>query len=470
MASMNERALPHETSARASDLSPATPRVLGSVLDEAPWGGFQKRVLALTAAAVVFDGLDNQLIGFAAPALIRDWGISKADLVPIIAASLIAMTVGTAIAGFVADRIGRRPTLITSVALFGVASAAIALAPNLTVLLVLRLIAALGLGGAMPTATALVAEFTPKRNRSLAVTLGIVCVPLGGLLGGMLSAAILPGFGWRALFLIGGLLPLVAALVFAFALPESPEILLTRGREAEVRALLHRSGVTIASDVALVAGSADTDRDPSKGKERGLSALFASGYARDTILIWLAFFCCLLAVYSVFNWAPTYLADRGLDLRMASTGLAAFNFGGIAGAIACGWLIDRFGSRWPLSTLSALAVLVGLVVVVHPLGGGASTELIMVLFGALGFAINGVQTTLFALAASLYPATARATGVGMALGVGRLGAVLSSAAGAAAIAMGGSSYFALIAIAMAGALFSVVLLRRHTPPARTGEP
>lgn len=443
----------------------STELVIGTALDDAPWGGFQKRVLLLAAIAVVFDGLDNQLIGFAAPALIRDWGIDKADLVPIIAASLIAMTIGTAIAGFVADRIGRRPTLIASVALFGIASAAIALAPNLIVLFALRLIAALGLGGAMPTATALVAEFTPKRNRSLAVTLGIVCVPLGGLLGGVLAATILPSLGWRALFLIGGILPLIAALIFAVTLPESPQMLHARGDMTRLRALLRRSGIVVADEVALVADSAEQPQDGRRSG--GLRALFAPGYARDTVMIWAAFFTCLLAVYSVFNWAPTYLADRGLDLRAASTGLAAFNFGGIAGAIICGWAIDRFGSRWPLSALSAVAVLVGLGVVLRPLHADVSGEAIVLLFGVLGFAINGVQTTLFALAASLYPADRRATGVGMALGVGRFGAVLSSAAGATAIAMGGSSYFALIAIAMAGAFISVMLLRRHTPPARS---
>lgn len=462
---MDERAALHETSACTKERPAPRELAIGTALDDAPWGGFQKRILLLTAIAVVFDGLDNQLIGFAAPALIRDWGIDKADLVPIIAASLIAMTIGTAIAGFVADRIGRRPTLIASVALFGVASAAIALAPNLTVLFTLRLIAALGLGGAMPTATALVAEFTPRRNRSLAVTLGIVCVPLGGLLGGLLAATILPSMGWRALFLIGGLLPLVAALVFVVTLPESPQMLHARGDETRLRTVLRRCGIMVADDDALVANTGETAvGDDRKGGPR---ALFAKGYARDTVMIWFAFFTCLLAVYSVFNWAPTYLADRGLDLRAASTGLAAFNFGGIAGAITCGWLIDRFGSRWPLSLLSAVAVLVGIGIVVRPLHADVSSEAILFIFGVLGFAINGVQTTLFALAASLYPAATRATGVGMALGVGRLGAVLSSAAGATAIAMGGSSYFALIALAMAGAFLSVMLLRRHTPPART---
>ncbi len=428
-----------------------------AALETSRWSLYQKAILALTALAVIFDGLDNQLLGFAAPALIRDWGISKGDLVPIIASSLIAMTIGTSIAGFVADRVGRRPTLIASVALFGASSAAIAFAPSLAVLFALRLIAALGLGAAMPIATALLAEFTPLRQRAFGVTLGIVCIPLGGLLGGLLSANILPDHGWRALFLVGGLLPLVVAFLFLFFLPESPQLHLARGGDpAAVRKTLARCGIKVPPGARLVAETAITNVG-----QGGLRALFAGGLARETLLLWLSFFTCLLAVYSVFNWAPTLLAERGLDLRIASAGLAGFNFGGIAGALIGAWLIDRHGSRGPLVTLSAVAVVTALAAILKPLDAGVSEAYLIALFSLLGFCINGVQTTLFAVAATAYPTNARATGVGMALGVGRLGAVLSSAAGAAAIAAGGGAYFLMLAAAMAGAMIGLLLLKAH---------
>ena len=430
---------------------------IAAVLETSRWSLYQKAILALTALAVVFDGLDNQLLGFAAPALISDWGIDKADLVPIIAASLIAMTVGTSIAGFIADRVGRRPTLIASVTLFGCASSAIAFAPDLGTLFALRLVAAVGLGAAMPIATALLAEFTPLKHRAFGVTLGIVCIPLGGLLGGLLAADILPTYGWRTLFLVGGLLPIVVAIAFVFLLPESPQLHLARGGDpAVVRKTLAKCGIAVDPDALLVADSASVE--DGKG---GFRALFAGGLAANTFLLWLSFFTCLLAVYSVFNWAPTFLAERGLGLRVASAGLAGFNFGGIAGAIIGASLIDRFGSRFPLVALSAIAVVTALAAILKPLDSGSSELYLIALFSLLGFCINGVQTTLFAVAATFYPTKVRATGVGMALGVGRLGAVLSSAAGAAAIAAGGGTYFLLLAVAMAGALIGLLLFRGH---------
>lgn len=463
MATKQERILTisfeNRNGSAAPEASPGAVRRISVVtaLETSRWSLYQKAILALTALAVVFDGLDNQLLGFAAPALIRDWGISKADLVPIIASSLIAMTVGTSIAGFVADRFGRRPTLIASVALFGLASAAIAIAPNLAILFALRLVAAVGLGAAMPIATALLAEFTPLRNRAFGVTLGIVCIPLGGLLGGLLSANILPDHGWRALFLIGGLLPLVVVVAFLFFLPESPQLMLARGGDpAAVRKTLARCGIELDPDAQLVA-----ETNTASAGQSGLSALFAGGLARETLLLWVSFFTCLLAVYSVFNWAPTLLAERGLDLRIASTGLAGFNFGGIAGAIIGAWMIDRYGSRGPLVTLSAIAVITALSATFRPLNADTSEVYLIGLFSLLGFCINGVQTTLFAVAATTYPTTVRATGVGMALGVGRLGAVLSSAAGAAAIAAGGGAYFVMLGAAMAGAMIGLLLFRGH---------
>src|SRR6266852_6165740 len=164
---------------------------LRALLDDGPWTGFQKRVLLLGSATVVFDGFDNQLLGFAIPALIRDWGLTRTAFVPVIALSLIAMSVGTAAAGVLGDRFGRRPTLIASVAFFGLMTLATALCGSITTFTVARMFAALGLGGAMPHAVALLAEFTPRRRRSFAVTVGMICTPVGGLIAGLVSAGVM---------------------------------------------------------------------------------------------------------------------------------------------------------------------------------------------------------------------------------------------------------------------------------------
>jgi AAHS family 4-hydroxybenzoate transporter-like MFS transporter len=281
----------------------------------------------------------------------------------------------------------------------------------------------------MPNATAIAAEYTPPKKRALAVTLTIVCIPLGGLVAGLISRTILPDMGWRALFFVAGGMPLVVALILFLALPESPSF------------------------------QADA---PARQKAK-LSDLFGPGIVRDTLSLWSAFFACLLATYAVLSWAPTMLTEAGYSPAVASDGLTAFNFGGIGGAVLAAWFIMAIGSRWSLMTLSGVAAIVSAISAIWVVGSGDATRAVMA-FGILGFAMNGVQTTLFAVAAHVYPDAIRATGVGAALGIGRIGAVLSAFLGAIALSNGGGSgYFALIAVAMAVTLLALAMLSRHIP-------
>lgn len=396
---------------------------------EERWTSYQKGVVALAALAIVFDGFDNQVLGFATPSLIKEWGITKGDMAPVAAIGLFGMTVGTMIAGVLGDRFGRRTMLIVSVALFGAMTLAIGFVDGLWQLGALRFLSGLGLGGAMPNATTIAAEYTPPKKRALAVTLTIVCIPLGGLVAGLISRTILPDMGWRALFFVAGGLPLLVALILFLALPESPSF----------------------------------GTDGSARQKAKLADLFGPGIVRDTLALWSAFFACLLAVYSVFSWTPTMLTEAGFAPTTASDGLSAFNFGGIGGAVLAAWFIMAIGSRRSLITLCAVAVIVAAVSAVWVVGSTDAARAVLA-FGILGFAINGVQTTLFAVAAHVYPDAIRATGVGAALGIGRLGAVLSTFLGAAALSNGGGSgYFALIAGAMAITLVALAILSRHIP-------
>ncbi len=432
-------------------------------IDRAPWSGFQKSVLLLAALAVILDGLDNQLLGFAIPALIADWGVTPADFAPVVALSLVAMSIGTALAGFFGDSYGRRPTLIVCVATFGFATGAIAFVDDFSSLFALRLIAALGLGGAMPNATALLAEYTPLQRRSLAVTLGIVGVPVGGLLGGLIAAGVLPVYGWRALFLIGGILPLIVAAIMVFRLPESPSYLVRQPhKRLQLVQVLRRCGLQVADDAQFASATTGAAvRQP-------FLTLFQGPLLRDTLVLWLAFFSCLLCVYAVFNWAPTMLVGAGFDLAVASSGLAGFNLGGIAGALTGAWFMDRYGSRPTLITGAAGGAVVAVLMAIwgFDASAGSSPVLVVLAMALLGASINGVQVMLFALAAGVYPASNRATGVGVALAVGRVGAVASSYAGATVLGYGADAYFAWLAGAMLVVVVAVVLLKRHIIPAR----
>jgi AAHS family 4-hydroxybenzoate transporter-like MFS transporter len=286
---------------------------IGSVLDDGPFTTFQKLIVFLAALSIIVDGFDSQLIGFAIPVLIKEWGIARNAFAPVVAAGLIGMGIGSACAGLFADRFGRRWAVIGSVLVFGVATCAISLAPNLAVIAALRFIAGLGIGGALPTSTTLTAEYTPARFRTVAVTVTILCVPLGGMVAGLFASVILPAYGWRALFLTGGVLPLVLAVLLLFALPESPRFLSRRPhRWAELTALLGRMSRHVAKDATF------TDiRERDSEKHVGFTALFKDGRALDTVAIWCAFFMCLLAVYAAFSWLPTMLTNEGLSVQFA---------------------------------------------------------------------------------------------------------------------------------------------------------
>ncbi|HKM63193.1 MAG TPA: MFS transporter, partial [Acidisphaera sp.] len=184
---------------------------IGSILDEGRWTPSQIFGVCLAALSIILDGFDGQLIGFAIPSLIKDWHVSRGDFAPVVAAGLIGMACGSLLAGYIGDRFGRRRALFVSIVLFGAATCAIGLAPNLLIIGALRFLAGLGIGGTLPSATTLAAEFTPRRRRAVTVTATIVSFPLGGVAAGLYAGQILPTMGWRGLFLTGGVIPVIFA-------------------------------------------------------------------------------------------------------------------------------------------------------------------------------------------------------------------------------------------------------------------
>ena len=429
---------------------------LGQILDEGRWTGLQKLVLFLASITVVLDGFDNQVLGFVMPALIKQWGLTKGDFVPTVLSGLIAMCIGTAIAGTLGDRLGRRPMLIATVVLFGIATGMSALVNDLFSLTVLRVIASLGIGGAIPIATALLSEYAPKNRRSLAVSIGMLCVPVGGVIGGLIAASVLPKFGWRPLFAIGGLLPILIALLMLATLPESPRYLARQPKRwPELLKILRRYGhfddvpTRFIDSAEPAAGTADS------------GAILGSGFRADSLTLWAAFFFSLFANYLVFNWAPTMLSGLGYDLATASRGLAAYNFGGIAGGLAGSWLMDRYGSRLPLFATAAAGTTLGIGMLLILGSGTPSPGFIVTAFGTEGLFIAGLQVMLFALAVNVYPSAIRARGVGMALAVGRTGALAGAASGAAILALSHGALFGFIALAAVGAGAATGFTRRH---------
>ncbi len=436
---------------------------VGSLLDEGQWSGYQQLLVAGTALTIILDGLDNQVLGAAVPALMREWSLPRAAFATVLASGMVGMMVGGAIGGFIGDRLGRRVALLGSVVSFGVLTVLVAFTHDVSTLGVLRFFAGLGLGGAMPNAAALSSEYVPRRHRPFAVTLTIVCIPLGGTLAGLMGAEILPRFGWRVLFLVGGIVPLVLAAVLLKVLPESPRYLARhRSRWPELAALLGRLGHDAPRDAAFVDA---TEHAIARASAR---ELLVPEFRRDTLALCGSYFFCLLSVYVGTNWVPSLLTGAGFDVGVASYGLTVFNLGGVVGAILGAIVIARLGSRTTMLTMTAGAVAGAVVLATMPIGTQSAVAVLAMLAWTGGL-INAVQTTMYALAAHVYPTGIRATGVGTAVAFGRIGGVLSPYAGSWALESGGASQlFVLIAGTMTMVFMALASVRRHIPRVSIG--
>ncbi|HEL4110616.1 TPA: aromatic acid/H+ symport family MFS transporter [Stenotrophomonas maltophilia] len=433
-------------------------------VDAQKLSGFQWRVLGLCFLVVALDGFDTAAIGFIAPALSHDWSLSPGQLNPVLVAALGGLAVGAFACGPLADRFGRKRILMLSVLLFGGFSLASAWAGSVTELSVLRFLTGLGLGGAMPQAVTLTSEYCPQRRRSLLVTTMFCGFTLGSALGGVVSAHLLPLYGWRSVLALGGILPLLVLPALALWLPESARfLLLTPGNDARVARLLRAiaplpagwtGGFVDASDPVSTVGA---DRSP-------LRRLMAPELRQGTLLLWGAFFMSLLIIYLLTNWLPTLIKGTGLSLSQAALLTALFQIGGTLGSILLGAAMDRAN---PYRVL-ALAYLAGALCIGAIARYYTDFWLLGAFVAGVGFCISGSQVGANALAASFYPTASRATGVSWALGAGRIGSIVGSLSGGAMLGLGWGMHgiFSLLMIPAAlAALLIFCMGRRYRPGA-----
>jgi MFS transporter, AAHS family, 4-hydroxybenzoate transporter len=431
---------------------------VGEVIDEGSWTTYQKLLIVGTALTIILDGIDNQLLGNAVPSLMKEWGLQRGAFSTALAMSPFGMMIGGAVGGMLGDRIGRRTALLSSMIAFAALTLSISFANGLAALSVLRFLAGLGLGGAMPNAAALASEYVPRRQRPFAVTLTIVCIPLGGSLAAFLSARVLPIYGWRTLFVLGGIIPIVLAVLLFRALPESPRFLASRKeRWPELIKILRKIGHNVPNHATFVEAG---NQAPTKSKA-SMSDLFTPEFRRDTLGLFGSFFFCLLVNYVGILLLVATLTGSGFTQPAASDSLFWWNNGGVIGAIIGALIIQRLGSRVTMLGLSAIAIASAFIVAAMPINpGGASTLLVM--FVLLGGSLNAVQTTMYALAANVYPTHIRGTGIGTAVAVGRIGNVLASYTGNFALDLGGPpAYFSTFGIGMVIVFMSLAVIRRH---------
>ncbi|AYN17749.1 aromatic acid/H+ symport family MFS transporter [Pseudomonas monteilii] len=419
-----------------------------SFINQQPLSRYQWRVVLLCFLIVFLDGLDTAAMGFIAPALSQEWGIDRASLGPVMSAALIGMVFGALGSGPLADRFGRKGVLVGAVLVFGGFSLASAYATNVDQLLVLRFLTGLGLGAGMPNATTLLSEYTPERLKSLLVTSMFCGFNLGMAGGGFISAKMIPAYGWHSLLVIGGVLPLLLALVLMVWLPESARFLVVRNRGTDkVRKTLS----PIAPQVVAEAGSFTVPEQKAVAARNVFAVIFSGTYGLGTLLLWLTYFMGLVIVYLLTSWLPTLMRDSGASMEQAAFIGALFQFGGVLSAVGVGWAMDRFN---PHKVIGIFYLLAGVFAYAVGQSLGNITVLATLVLIA-GMCVNGAQSAMPSLAARFYPTQGRATGVSWMLGIGRFGAILGAWSGAMLLGLGWNFEQVLTALLVPAALATV---------------
>ena len=430
-----------------------SPVDVADFIDQQPVGGFQLKLLLLCAAVLFLDGFDTQAIGYVAPALAKEWGLTRSALGPVFSAGLFGLMIGALLFGPLADRIGRKKIIIVSTLSFGIGALLTAFVKDVNSLLAIRFLTGLGLGGAMPNAVAMTSEFNPRRRRATMVMIMFCGFSVGAALGGLLAAALIPQFGWRSVFVVGGIAPLALAPFLALRLPESVRFLALTGRANDRVAGLLR---LISPKVAFPPGTQFVVHEPHLPGIPVLH-LFRQERTLVTLLLWVVFFMSLLDIYFLSNWLPTVLNDLGSSVSASAAIGSMLQVGGVVGTFALGSIIDRFSFR-ALALVYFIAVFA-----VGAIGQfGHSIVLVTMAIFAAGFCIVGGQIAANALAAAFYPTSVRATGVGWALGIGRVGSIVGPLVGGVLMTMKWSTasvFMAAAAAALCAALAAFWLSR-----------
>jgi AAHS family 4-hydroxybenzoate transporter-like MFS transporter len=420
-------------------------------LDEYGVGAFQIKLILWSVLIAFIDGYDIGAIAFAAPHLIAEWHVPPKALGVVLAASNFGVLFGSQIFGWIGDRCGRKTALITANLLFGVFTYCAAYSTNLTELSWLRFVAGLGIGGVIPNVVAINAESAPRHLRATLAIIATSMVPIGGALAGFAGAGLVPHYGWQILFYIGGIAPIVFALLAVFGLPESIKFMtLHESQRPKLEQLLAsiRPGFTAPPNARFVIE--DEKQSPSSNPVY----LFGNGLAVITPLTWLMFALNLMGYFFLISWTPTLMGAAHVPPQIAALAGAALQVGGTVGGLAfCWWL-----QRYRFFAIACLFVIAVPIVASIGFAGLTSTAALLTATFFAGAFVLGIQSGINVIGAMLYPTSLRANGSGWQLGIGRFGAVIGPLVGALFVGLPVSQLYVWSALPFAaGAVVTFII-------------
>ncbi|MBM3104127.1 MAG: MFS transporter [Pseudomonas sp.] len=386
-------------------------------VDHGAMSSFQCLAIGICILLNMIDGFDVLVMAFTAASVSAEWGLSGAQIGLLLSAGLFGMAAGSLFIAPWADRIGRRPLILLCLALSGAGMLLSALSQTPLQLALLRGLTGLGIGGILASSNVIASEYASKRWRGLAVSLQSTGYALGATLGGLLAVWLLGHWGWRSVFLFGGIVTLLVIPLVLLWLPESLDFLLAR-RPANALARINRLAVRLGQPALTQLPTAQVS---VAGAATGFRQLLTPALRRTTLLIWLLFFLVMFGFYFVMSWTPKLLVAAGLSAEQGITGGVLLSVGGIVGAA----LIGGLSSRWPLVRVLALFMLITAGLLVLFVGSGSSVSTLLGLGLLIGLFSNGCVAGLYALSPVVYDTSVRATGVGWGIGIGRIGAILS---------------------------------------------
>lgn len=388
---------------------------LHALVDDAKLNRLHYVVLLWCALVIVFDGYDLAVAGIALPSIMKTMGVNPAQVGFMVSSAFFGIMFGNIVIGTVADRIGRRWAIAISLTTFSVFTAAAGIASSPMAFGLARFIAGVGIGGVMPNVIAQMTEYSPRRVRSMMVTLAFGGYSVGGMLAAVLGKGMIERYGWPSVFIAAGVPVLLVPLLLAW-MPESMAYLIRCGNTKKLARIVR----CLDPDYQPLAGDRFVMRSEDKATNASIRHLFTEGRGLSTIMFWIANFICLFMTYALSSWLTKLMASAGYGLGSALTFVLVLNFGALIGAVYGGWLADRFHIKTVLVCMYLIAA-----VSISLLGYKVPTGLLFVLVGLAGASTIGTQIVNFAYAGQFYPMAVRSTGIGWVLGVGRGGAIVA---------------------------------------------